>query len=101
MDRVRVLLDVTATAEEVEAVRAALEEAGFQGAPEASVPHQGDEMWLVLLAVPVTQFLQGFASEAGKDAWLRLKFARTRIPAAVRARPPRPRANPLMGLRAR
>jgi hypothetical protein len=73
MDRVLVLLDTSATKAESARVRSLLREVGLDADPEPVVPPQGDAPWLVLIAMPVTAFLTAIASEAGKDAWTRLK----------------------------
>jgi hypothetical protein len=74
MTQIHALMDVGASANEVAAVRAVLHEEGFDVHVEAIVPPQGEgAYWLVLIAIPPAAFLQAFFSEAGKDAWKRLK----------------------------
>jgi len=73
MQQVPVLVDTFSSPEEIKAIRSVLEDIGFEGVIERSVPPQGEAPWLVLIGMPVGAFLSGFFAAAGKDAWERFK----------------------------
>jgi hypothetical protein len=70
-----VIVEVTASAEELAAVEGVFARAGFRVKGEAGLPPSGgppvpvDWMLQVTLAVPIAAFFAAFASEAGKDAY--------------------------------
>jgi hypothetical protein len=69
MERVPVLVDTFPSLSEIEALQGALRRVGLEAEVEQTVPPQGLAPWLVLIGVPVGQFLAGFFGAAGKDAW--------------------------------
>jgi len=69
MERVPVLVDTFSSPSEIEALQGALRRVGLEAEVEQTVPPQGLAPWLVLIGVPVGQFLAGFFGAAGKDAW--------------------------------
>jgi len=69
MERVPVLVDTFASPSEIEALEGALSRVGLETEVERTVPPQGLAPWLVLIGVPVGQFLAGFFGAAGKDGW--------------------------------
>jgi hypothetical protein len=69
MERVPVLVDTFASPSEIGALEGALSRVGLETEVERTVPPQGLAPWLVLIGVPVGQFLAGFFGAAGKDGW--------------------------------
>jgi len=70
-----VLLDSSAPAEDVSAVREAFNNAGLLVTVRPSYERKsiGDFPWIVMVSAPLTAFLTAFAAAAGKDAYEGLK----------------------------
>jgi hypothetical protein len=90
-ERTRVLLDVAASSEEVQAVERVLRSAGIDAEVRAEwqkPPRVGNGVfWIILivLSVALKDFLGGFSGAAGADAWKALKrlvgeLRATRVP---------------------
>jgi hypothetical protein len=75
LDELEILLDSSATPEEVGVVREAFTDAGLTAKVRPSYERRGtgDLPWVVMVSVPLTAFLTAFAAEAGKDAYKGLK----------------------------
>ena len=75
LEELEVLLDSSAPAEDVAAVREAFNDAGLTATVRPSCERKGigDFPWIVMVSVPLTAFLTAFAAAAGKDAYGRLK----------------------------
>ena len=74
-EELEVLLDSSATPEEVEVVREAFTDAGLTAKVRPSYERKstGELPWVVMVSVPLTAFLTAFAAAAGKDAYSGLK----------------------------
>ena len=75
LGELEVLLDSSAPAEDVAAVREAFNDVGLAATIRPSLERKGigDFPWIVMVTVPLTAFLTAFATAAGKDAYQRLK----------------------------
>ena len=75
LDELEVLLDSSATPEEVGVVKQAFTDVGLTAKVRPSYERRGigDLPWIVMVSVPLTAFLTAFAAEAGKDVYKKLK----------------------------
>lgn len=78
---VSVLIEMEATAAEVEAVRRAFDEAGAPAIVRAGYGRNSAEQlpWVILLSAPLAALVTGFLSKAGADGWDALKNLVQRI----------------------
>jgi len=72
---IEVILDVSASNEEVQGVQDAFAKAGVEVDVQAAYERKGigEFPWIVLLSVPATAFFSAMAAAAGKDAYRALK----------------------------
>jgi hypothetical protein len=72
---IEVEMDVEASADEVQAVRAAFSDAGLDATVEAGLERRGADTypWTIYVTVPIGLLLAGFLYAAGGDAYLAVK----------------------------
>jgi hypothetical protein len=75
LGELEVLLDSSAPAEDVAAVREAFNDAGLMVTVRPSYERKGigDFPWIVMVSAPLTAFLMAFAAAAGKESYEGLK----------------------------
>jgi len=75
LGELEVLMDESASTEDVLAVEEAFRDAGLAVVVRPAIGRKGvgDFPWIVMFTVPLTAFLTAFAAEAGKEAYAGLK----------------------------
>ena len=75
LGELEVILDDSASAADVAAVKEAFNDAGLMATVRPSFKRKGsgDFPWIVMASVPLTAFLTAFAAAAGKEAYKGLK----------------------------